>query len=146
MMDEQGTRFAVLLEDMDRKLSVVAEAVAAQAADSRALKSNFERLESRFGDMTFEMGELNKTVSQIATKVDRLEAFATDAAPRLQRLEGKVDKLEGKVDKLEAFATEAGPRLVRIETHLALPAPPSRRETTRPLPSKHHRRKPAKRT
>jgi predicted nuclease with TOPRIM domain len=139
MMDEQGTRFEVLVEDMGRQLRAVAEAVAAQAADSKALKSNFERLDSRFGEMTFEVRELNKTVSQVATKVDRLDAFATDAAPRLERL-------ESKVDKLEAFATDAGPRLVRIETHLALPAPPSRRETTRPLPSKRHRRKPAKRT
>jgi len=131
-MDEQATRFAVLLEDMNRNLGVLAEAVAVLDADSKALKTNFEGFASSFGEMTFEMRELKQTVSQVSTKVDKLE--------------GKVDKLEGKVDKLEAFATEAGPRLVRIEAHLALPAPSSRRETTSPLPSKHHRRKPAKRT
>ena len=125
MMDEQATRFAVLLEDMNRNLGVLAEAVAVLDADSKALKTNFEGFASSFGEMTFEMRELKQTVSQVSTKVD---------------------KLEGKVDKLEAFATEAGPRLVRIEAHLALPAPSSRRETTSPLPSKHHRRKPAKRT
>jgi predicted nuclease with TOPRIM domain len=153
MMDEQGTCFAVLLEDVDRKLGVMAEAIAAQRTDSKTLQSNFEGLESRFSEMTFEMKELKKTVSDVATKVDRLDTFATEAGPRLKRLEGKVDRLEGKVDKLEGkvdnldtFATEAGPRLVRIETHLALPAPASRRETTSPMPSKHHRRKPAKRT
>src|SRR5882672_5474501 len=125
MMDEQATRFAVLLEDMNRNLGVLAEAVAVLDADSKALKTNFEGFASSFGEMTFEMRELKQTVSQVSTKVD---------------------KLEGKVDKLEAFATEAGPRLVRIEAHLALPAPSSRRETMSPLPSKHHRRKPAKRT
>jgi phage shock protein A len=215
MMDEQGTRFEVLLEDMGRNASALADAIAAQAADSKALKSNLERLDSRFGEITFEMRELTKTVAQVATKVDRLDAFATDAAPRLERLEGKVDRLEGKVDrlegkvdrlegkvdrlegkvdrlegkvdklegkvdrlegkvdKLEAFASDAGPRLVRleafatdaapqlerleaftlgaaprlvrIETHLALPAVSPRKEMTRPRPSKHHRKKPAKR-
>src|SRR5579872_3997953 len=101
MMDEQRTRFEVLLEDANRNFGALAEAVAAQAADLKALKSNVEHLDARFGEMTFEMRELKKTVSQVSTKVDGLEAFAADAAPRLERIETKVDKLETKVDKLE---------------------------------------------
>jgi predicted nuclease with TOPRIM domain len=143
MMDEQGTRTAVLLEDMDRRLKAVAESTGAVAAALADLKDTFSRrfdaLDVRSVGMTTDMRDLKAEVGTLGIKVDRLEG-------KVDKLEGKVDKLEGKVDKLEAFATDAAPRLVRIETHLALPAPSPRRETTRPGPSKHHRRKPAKRT
>jgi predicted nucleic acid-binding Zn-ribbon protein len=167
MMDEQGTRFEVLLEDMKTHLSVVAEsnhALAAALADMKADSSRrFDEIDVKLVGMTIEMrdlkaevGTLGGKVDKLEGKVDKLEAFASDAGPRLVRLEGKVDKLEafandaaprlvrleGKVDKVEAFASDAAPRLVRIETHLALPAPRPRREIK---PSKHHRRKPTKR-
>jgi chromosome segregation ATPase len=160
MMDEQGTRFEVLLEDMKTHLSAVAEsnhALAAALADMKADSSRrFDEIDVKLVGMTIEMRDLKAEVGTLGGKVDKLEAFASDAGPRLVRLEGKVDKLEafandaaprlvrleGQVDKVEAFASDAAPRLVRIETHLALPAPRPRREIK---PSKHHRRKPTKR-
>ena len=149
MMDEQRTRFEVLVEDMGRQLSMVAESNQTLAAALADMKHDFTRrfdgVDVRLAGMTIEMrdlkaevGTLGGKVDKLEGKVDKLEAFASDAGPRLVRL-------EGKVDKLEAFASDAGPRLVRIETHLALPAPRPRRETTRSTPSKHHRRKPTKR-
>jgi uncharacterized protein YjbJ (UPF0337 family) len=164
MMDEQGTRTAVLLEDMDRRLKAVAESTGAVAAALADLKDTFSRrfdaLDVRFVGMTTDMRDLKAEVGTLGIKVDRLEgkvdklegkvdkleAFATDAAPRLVRLEAFATDAAPRLVRLEAFATDAAPRLVRIETHLALPAPSPRRETTRPGPSKHHRRKPAKRT
>ena len=156
MMDEQGTRVAVMMEDMDRKLGVLAESVQVVTAKLAELKDDcirrFDHIDARFVGMSIEMrdlktevGTLGSKVDRLEVKVDRLEAFANDAGPRLERLEVKVDKLEGKVDKLEAFANDAGPRLVRIETHLALPALPPRQDKTRLAPSKPPRRKPLKR-
>ncbi len=143
MMDEQRTHDRALLEDMDRKLSMVAEstqAVAAMLADVKAdFSRRFDELDVRFVGMTIEMRDLKAEVGTLGGKVDNLEAFAKDAAPRLEQL-------EGKFGHLETFAAEAGPRLVRIETHLALSALPPRRGTTKPTSSKHHRRKPTKRT
>jgi septal ring factor EnvC (AmiA/AmiB activator) len=118
MMDDQAARFAVLLEDVDRKLGVMAEAIAVQDARWKRLESKFDGLESRMGEITVEIRELNRTVSQLVIKVDKLEGFAADA----------------------------GPRLVRIEDQLSLNKPLPRRDATRAEPSKHHRRKPAKRT
>jgi predicted nuclease with TOPRIM domain len=136
MMDEQGTRFAVLLEDMDRKLSVVAEAVVSHDKKlidiERTLNQRMDELDVKVVGIAVEMRELKAEVGKLGTKVDHLE--------------GKVDHLEGKVDHLEAFAIEAAPRLERIESHLALPQPLPRREPPRPAQSKHHRRKPTKRS
>ena len=135
MMDEQATRFEVLLEDMQRQVKAVAESNQAVATALAEMKHDFTRrfdqLDVRFVGMTIEMRDLKVEVGTLGGKVDKLE--------------GKVDKLEGKVDKLEAFASDAGPRLVRIESHLALPAIPPRRERTKLTPSKQHRRKPMKR-
>ena len=142
MMDEQGTRFEVLLEDMQRQVKAVAEsnqAVATALADMKHdFSHRFDELDVKFVGMTIEMRDLKAEVGTLGGKVDKLEVA-------VDKLEGKVDKLDGKVDKLEAFATDAAPRLVRIETHLALPVLPPRRERTRLTPSKRHRRKPMKR-
>jgi predicted nuclease with TOPRIM domain len=170
MMDEQGTHSAVLVEDMRRQLQAVAEsnrAVAEALADMKHdFGRRFDELDVKFVGMTIEMHDLKAEVGTLGGKVDKLEVAVDKLEVAVDKLEGKVDKLEGKVDKLEAFASDAGPRLVRlegkvdkleafatdaaprlvrIETHLALPAPRPRRETARRGPSKHHRRKPAKR-
>jgi predicted nuclease with TOPRIM domain len=184
MMDEQGTRFTVLLEDLQGQVKAVAEsnqAVAAALADMRAdFSHRFEQLDVRLVGMSIEMRELKGEVGQLGGKVDKLEGRFDKLEGRFDTLEGRFDTLEGKVDKLEgkvdtlggkvdkleafasdagprlvrvegkvdtleAFATDAGPRLVRIETHLALPALSPRKATTRPGPSKPHRKKPAKR-
>jgi len=142
-MDEQGTHFAVLLEDMGRRLSAVAEsnqAVAAALADMKHdFSRRFDEIDVKLVGMTFEMRDLKAEVSTLGGKVDKLEGkvdkleeFAKDTAPRLERI--------------ETFAIDAGPRLERIENHLALNKPLPRPETTRTAPSKPHRRKPAKRT
>jgi phage shock protein A len=139
-MDEQENRFAVLLEDMDRKLGAVAEAVASQGEKLTGLEHKLDRrideLDVKFMGIAIELG----------TKVDRLETKVDGLETKVDRLETKVDKLETKVDKLEVFATDAGPRLERIENHLALDKPVPRSEATRTTPSKQHRRRPAKRT
>ena len=105
MMDEQGSRFAVLLEDVGRKLSMVMESnhvLAAALADMKADSSRrFDEIDVKLVGMTIEMRDLKADVGTLGGKVDKLE--------------GKVDKLEGKVDKLEEFATDAGPRLMRLE-------------------------------
>jgi hypothetical protein len=140
MMDEQVTRFMVLLEDMDRKLGTVAEAVASQGEKLTRLEHKLDRrideLDVKFMGIAIEIrtkvDKLGTKVDELGTKVDKLEVFATDAGPRLERL--------------EVFATDAGPRLERIEDHLALNQPLPRNEPTRTTPSKQHRRKPAKRT
>ena len=156
MMDEQGTRFEVLLEDMQRQVKAVAEsnqAVATALADMKHdFSHRFDELDVKFVGMTIEMRDLKAEVGTLGGKVDKLEVAVDKLEGKVDKLEvavdkleGKVDKLDGKVDKLEAFATDAAPRLVRIETHLALPVIPPRRERTRLTPSKRHRRKPMKR-
>jgi hypothetical protein len=136
MMDEQGTRTAVLVEDMDRRLKAVAESTGAVAAALADLKDTFSRrfdaLDVKFVGMTIEIRDLKAEVGTLGTEVGTLGT--------------EVGTLGTKVDRLEAFASEAGPRLVRIETQLSLPASPPRRKPTRPTPPTHHRRKPAKRT
>ncbi len=157
MMDEQRTRLEVMVEDLQGQVKMVAEsnqAVAAALADMRAdFTRRFDELDVRFVGMQIEMRDLKAEVGTLGGKVDNLEAFAKEAGPRLERVEvfaseagPRLERLEGKVDNLEVFASEAGPRLERIETHFALPVLPPRRETTSVTPSKHHRRKPTKRT
>jgi outer membrane murein-binding lipoprotein Lpp len=147
MMDEQVTRFTVLLEDMDRKLGAVAEAVASQGERLTGLEHKLDRrideldvkfmgiaieIRTKVNELGTKVDKLETKVDKLETKVDKLEVFATDAGPRLERL--------------EVFATDAGPRLERIEDHLALNQPLPRNEPTRTTPSEQHRRKPAKRT
>jgi chromosome segregation ATPase len=97
MMDEQGTRFAVLLEDMGRKLSVVAESNQAVAATLADMKHDFNRrfdeIDVKLVGMTIEMRDLKAEVSRLGGKVDKLEEFAKDTAPRLERIETKLDSL-----------------------------------------------------
>jgi outer membrane murein-binding lipoprotein Lpp len=126
MMDEQGARFAVLLEDMDRKLGLLAEASASHGEKLTSLEHT-----------------LNQRIDQLDVK---FVGMAIEIRTKVNELGTKVDKLETKVDKLEVFAIDAAPRLERIEHHLALNKPLPRHETTRTAPSKHHRRRPAKRT
>lgn len=69
MMDEQATRFAVLLEDMDRKVSAVAEsnqAVAAALADMKHdFGRRFDELDVKLVGMTIEMRDLKAEVGTV---------------------------------------------------------------------------------
>ena len=155
MMDEQRTRFEVMLEDMDRNVRVLTEstrAVAAALADMRHdFTRRFDEIDLKFVGMTIEIRDLKTEVSTLGgkvdnleTRVDRLEAKVDNLAVRVDRLEAFTTDAAPRLERLEAFATDAAPRLARIENHLRLNKPLPFREKTRTGPSKHPRRKPAK--
>jgi chromosome segregation ATPase len=162
MMTEELARFAVMLEDVQRNMKVMAEAHVDQRERSerneakldwlvtrvdglemtvkvsaRETRERFDKLETKVDNLETKFDKLETKVDRLETKVDKLEVFASDAQGRLQ-------KVETKLDKLEVFASDAQGRLKRIETHLELRGPSPRRGVTSPAPPAH-RRKTAKR-
>ncbi len=164
MMDDQRTQESALVEEMFRQLKVMAESNLAVATkltemderitrrlddidvkivvltvEVRELKTRVDQLEVRFDQLEARFDRLETRFDQLETRFDQLET-------RFDGLETRFDRLETRFDKLEAFAADAGPRLERIETHLKLNKPLPARDATRAEPSRHHRRKSAKRT
>ena len=98
MMTEERTRFEVLLESIETKVTVIAEGHGAlverldrmeRKFETRfdVLESRFDVLESRFNGLDTKVGRLETKVDGLATKVDGLEVFASDAQGRLKRIE-----------------------------------------------------------
>jgi len=110
MMTEERTRFEVLLESIETKVTVIAEGHGAlvERLDrmERKFETRFDVLESRFDVLESRFNGLDTKVGRLETKVDGLAT--------------KVDGLATKVDGLEVFASDAQGRLKRIETHLQL--------------------------
>jgi chromosome segregation ATPase len=155
MMTEELARFAVMLEDVQRNMKVMAEAHVDQRERSERNEAKLDGLVTRVDglEMTVKVSaretrerfdKLETKVDNLETKFDKLETKVDRLETKVDRLETKVDRLETKVDKLEVFASDAQGRLKRIETHLELRGPASRRRVTGPAPPAH-RRKTAKR-
>jgi chromosome segregation ATPase len=141
MMTEELARFAVMLEDVQRNMKVMAEAHVDQRERSerneakldglvtrvdglemtvkvsaRETRERFDKLETKVDNLETKFDKLETKVDRLETKVDRLETKVDRLETKVDRLETKVDKLETKVDKLEVFASDAQGRLQKVET------------------------------
>jgi chaperonin cofactor prefoldin len=103
MMTEERTRFEVLLESIETKVTVIAEGHGALVSRCDALADGQRTLVER----------LDRMERRFETRFDVLES-------RFDVLESRFNGLETKVDGLEVFASDAQGRLKRIETHLQL--------------------------
>jgi outer membrane murein-binding lipoprotein Lpp len=84
MMTEERTRFEVLLENIDTKVSVIAEGHAGLHQRLDQMEASFE---VRFDRLETQVNVLAVKVDRLETKVDGLEVFAADAQHRLKRIE-----------------------------------------------------------
>jgi hypothetical protein len=119
-MSEEYARVAVLLEDLQTQVRLVAE-------NQIAMGQRMDRMETRFDVLDMNVGILT-------LRFDGLE----------KRFDGLEKRFDGLETKFDGFAGDTQRRLQRIETHLELNGS-SRHEGTRPAPPKP-RKKTSKRT
>ncbi len=131
MMTEERTRFEVLLESIETKVTVIAEGHGALVSRCDTLAEGQRTLVSRCDALAEGQRTLVERCGALAegqrTLVERCGALAegqrtlVDRLDRMERrFESRFDELETKVDGLEVFASDAQGRLKRIETHLQL--------------------------
>ena len=112
MMDEEQTRNSVMLEDLDRSVRLLAEAIAAQSERFDGMERTFNK---RFDKLETEVAGIAIAIREVKTQVDPLEGKVDHLEVRFDKLDAKVDKLDAKVDKLDAKVDKLEGRVDKLE-------------------------------